>query len=41
MAGLLMVPQRAPVGQVVESLALIWSSSEAEEWQGLVAFRPL
>ena len=41
MPGLLLVHQRTPVGPVVRSLALIWSASEAEEWDGQVAFLPL
>jgi hypothetical protein len=41
MAGLLMVPQSAPVSSVIESLVLIWHASEAEEWANLVVFLPL
>lgn len=33
MAGLLMVKQLQPIGPVIDSLVLIWSASEAEEWQ--------
>jgi len=40
-AGLLMVRQSDPIGPVVDSLVLIWSASEAEEWIGQVAFLPL
>jgi hypothetical protein len=29
------------VAEVIDSLVLIWSSSEAEEWQGQVVFLPL
>ncbi len=39
--GLLMLNQRQPVGTVIDSLVLIWSASEAEEWRGVVAFLPL
>ena len=39
--GLLMVRQTAPVADVIDSLVLVWSSSEAEEWQGQIAFLPL
>jgi hypothetical protein len=41
MAGLLLSAQLAPVAPVIESLVLIWSASEAEEWQGVVAYLPL
>ena len=40
-AGLLTVRQTAPVADVIDSLVLVWSSSEAEEWQGQIAFLPL
>ena len=41
MAGLLMVQQMDPIGPAIESLALIWDSSEAEEWAGVVTYLPL
>jgi hypothetical protein len=41
LAGLLMVRQTDPVAEVIDSLVLIWSSSEAEEWHGHVVFLPL
>jgi hypothetical protein len=41
LSGLLMVRQTDPVAEVIASLVLIWSSSEAEEWQGQVVFLPL
>lgn len=41
MAGLLMVQQSKPIGAVIDSLVLIWSASEAEEWQGQVRFLPI
>jgi hypothetical protein len=40
-AGLLMVRQTQPIGPVIESLVLIWSASEAEEWQNQIRFLPL
>jgi hypothetical protein len=40
-AGLLMVKQSDPVGIVIADLMLIWSASEAEEWQNVVEFLPL
>ena len=39
--GLFMVRQRDPIGPVIDSLVLIWSSSEAEEWFDQVVFLPL
>jgi hypothetical protein len=41
MLGLLMVQQTKPIGPVIDSLVLIWSASEAEEWIGQVCFLPL
>jgi hypothetical protein len=41
MAGLLMVQQTQPIGPVIEDLLLIWSASEAEEWQDQIRFLPL
>ncbi len=41
MNGLLMVQQSKPIGPVIDSLILIWSASEAEEWIGQVRFLPL
>lgn len=41
MNGLLMVQQSKPIGPVIESLVLIWSASEAEEWIGQVQYLPL
>jgi hypothetical protein len=40
-AGLFMVRPSQPIGPVMESLLLIWSASEAEEWQNQVCFLPL
>ena len=41
MPGLLMVRQTHPVGPIIESLVLIWSASEMEEWEGRVWFLPV
>ena len=38
--GLLMVKQSDPVGMIIDDLMLIWSASEAEEWQNVVGFLP-
>ncbi len=40
-SGLLMVRQTQPIGPVIGSLILIWSASEAEEWQDQICFLPL
>jgi hypothetical protein len=40
-AGLLMVKQSDPVGKIIDDLLLIWSTSEAAEWQNVVSFLPL
>jgi hypothetical protein len=36
-----MVKQSAPVGVIITCLILIWSASEAEEWENHVCFLPL
>ena len=41
MRGLLMVNQFQPIGPVIDSLVLIWSASEAENWKDQVLFLPL
>jgi hypothetical protein len=41
LAGLFMVQQSHPIGPIIDSLVLIWSASEAEEWDGQVCFLPL
>jgi Domain of unknown function (DUF5615) len=41
MSGLLMVKQSDPVGTIISCLILIWSASEAEEWENQVCFLPL
>jgi len=38
--GLLMVQQTMPIRAVIESLLLIWSASEMEEWRDLVVYLP-
>jgi hypothetical protein len=41
MAGLLLVPQDRPTRKVAESLVLIWSASQAEEWADRIVYLPL
>lgn len=40
-AGLLMVPQSTPVNQIIESLLLIWSETDLDDWRDKVVFLPL
>jgi hypothetical protein len=40
-AGVLIVPQKLPISQVVDDLILIWSTSEAEEWRNRIYMLPL
>ncbi len=39
-AGLIVVRRRQPFGKIVESLQLIWTATEAEEWPGRIEFIP-
>lgn len=39
--GVLIVPQKLPVANVVEDLILIWAASEAEEWINRIRSLPL
>lgn len=39
--GLFIVPQRCVIGEIVESLMLIWSASQAEEWRDRIEYLPL
>jgi hypothetical protein len=39
--GVIMVPQRLSVGEVVDDLLLIWSASSAGEWQNRIVSLPL
>lgn len=40
-AGVLVIPQKLPVAQVVEDLLLIWAASESEEWHNRIYMLPL
>jgi hypothetical protein len=40
MSGLLLVPQVASIGAVIEDLLLVWSASDASEWENQVVFLP-
>ena len=39
--GLILIPSRLPVGQVIEELLLIWMLSDAEEWINRMRRLPL
>jgi hypothetical protein len=40
LAGLFMVPQRAPIAAVIGALVMIWAAGELEEWKNQVVFLP-
>jgi len=40
-AGVLIVPQKLPVTQIVEDLVLIWAATEAAEWTNRICVLPL
>jgi hypothetical protein len=40
MTGLILVPQAAALGQVIDDLVLIAEASTAEEWEGIIVFLP-
>jgi hypothetical protein len=39
--GVILVPQRLPVGDAIEELVLIWAASDADEWQNRILRIPL
>jgi predicted nuclease of predicted toxin-antitoxin system len=40
-SGLLLVHQAGAIAPILDSLVLIWSASEGEEWFGVVEFLPM
>jgi len=40
-SGLLVAQQEDPIAPIIDSLVLIWLSTEAEDWEGKVEFLPL
>ena len=38
--GLFIVPQRLPIAEVVESLLLVWTASNASDWRDLIVYLP-
>lgn len=39
--GVLIAPQGAPVGRVIESILLVWIASEADQWVDRIAWLPI
>jgi len=39
--GVIVVPQKLPVGRALEDLILIWSASQPDEWTNRIAYLPL
>lgn len=39
--GMLIVPQDAPIGAVIESIVLPWIASDADEWNDRIVWLPL
>ena len=39
--GVILVPQYLPIGEAIEELLLIWSASDAEEWENRILRIPL
>jgi hypothetical protein len=40
-AGLMLVRQLDPIGPIIDSLVLIWTASDADEWINRVVFLPI
>ena len=40
-AGLILVPDRIPIRDVIEDLLLVWHLTEAEEWRNRLEWLPL
>ncbi|HEX5430686.1 MAG TPA: hypothetical protein VFW83_01870 [Bryobacteraceae bacterium] len=36
-----LVPQYAPLGEMIESLLLVWNASDAEEWRNRIVYLPI
>jgi len=39
-SGILVIPQRALLGEIIESLLLVWTESQSEEWRNQIVFLP-
>lgn len=40
-AGIIVLPQSLPIAQAVEDLILVWSATEAEEWEDRIGYLPI
>lgn len=38
--GLFVVPQRSAIGEIIESLLLVWTASQAEDWRDMIVYLP-
>jgi hypothetical protein len=38
--GVFIVPQRVSIGEIVETLILVWTASRAEEWRDRIVYLP-
>jgi len=41
MTGLLIAPQRTPIGRGIDELVMVWAASEADEWVNMIQFLPM
>jgi hypothetical protein len=39
-AGVFVVPQRSAIGEIIQSLLLVWTASQAEEWRNQIVYLP-
>jgi hypothetical protein len=39
--GVFIVPQRSAIGDIIESLLLVWTASQAEEWRNRMVYLPI
>jgi len=39
-SGIFVVPQDAALGEITESLLLVWAASQAEEWRNQIVYLP-
>jgi len=38
--GIFIVPQRSAIGDIIESLVLVWTASQPEDWRNQIAYLP-
>ncbi len=38
--GLFIIPQRSAIGELIESLLLVWAASKASEWHDAIVYLP-